>query len=416
MKVTEFTGRIQREEVEAFLERKPIVDESALDIVRTVIAGVRDGGDAAVAEYTREFDGFDIQTGEFEVVKAEIDEAYNSIDEKVLAAIRDAHQHLKEFYEKIKVNPVSILHADGAKIEERFSPLNTVGVYVPGGRFPYPSTVLMNVIPAKVAGVPNIFVCSPPRDNGRVDPNVLVAANEAGADKIFKFGGAQAIAAFAYGTHNVPKVDKITGPGNVFVTMAKREVYGDVGIDMLAGPSEVLILADESAPPEFVAQDMKAQAEHDPDAQAILVTTSTTLANQVDCMVDNENMKMITVQTIDQAIDIANIVAPEHMEIMAANADKLADRVTNAGAIFVGLYTPTAAGDYIAGPNHTLPTSGTARFSSPLSVYDFLKRTSVIRFSKEALSAVADTVETMAETEGLVEHAKSVEIRVKRRG
>lgn len=412
MKVVEFTGKITRKDVEAAIDRRSVVDEAVVDTVRTVIAAVREGGDAAVAEYTREFDGVVLPTGEFQVSKADLTEAYNRVDGGFLIALRAAIESLRRFHERVKITPIKLKGPNGAVVEERVLPLDRVGVYVPGGRFPLPSTVLMNVIPAKTAGVKQVIVCSPPSKDGDIDENILVAAAEAGADLIFRIGGAQAIAAMAYGTDIVPRVDKVTGPGNVYVTMAKREVFGDVGIDMLAGPSEVVILADESANPEFIAQDMRAQNEHDPDAQAILVTTSVKTANQVDCLIESESMKILVCETSEAAISIVNYIAPEHLQIMTRDAERVAGRVVNAGAIFVGAFTPAAVGDYIAGPNHILPTSGTARFSSPLSVYDFVKRTSVIRYTPEALAAVAGVVETLAETEGLVEHAKSIKIRV----
>ncbi len=415
VKVIKLSGQIEAEAVEKAIERSNLLDEQVLLAVRTIINTVKESGDAAVAEYTREFDGSSIPTGQFSVSSDEINSAYNQVDKDFIEALRAALRNLKQFYDKTKIDSVCV-EKEGMKVEDRIIPLSRVGIYVPGGRFPYPSTVLMNAVPAKSAGVGEIIMCSPPSENGQIHPSILVAAREVGVDRIFKIGGAQAIAAMAYGTDNVPRVDKITGPGNIYVMMAKREVFGQVGIDMLAGPSEVLIIADETAKDEFIAQDMLAQAEHDPNAQSILVTTSKELISGVTGLTeDNDlssNMKAIVVDTIDKAIDVANIVAPEHLEIMTENAKSLVPRIKNAGAVFVGSYSPTAVGDYVAGPNHTLPTGGTARFSSPLSVYDFVKHSSVVYYSAGGLKDVSKVVETLAEMEGLLYHARSIKVRV----
>ena len=412
MKIHKVSGKIEQKRIGELVGRKELFDRRIADKVRLVIEDVRKSGDKALIDYTEKFDCVSLDPASIRVSDKEIDDAYGKVDAGVVDAIRKAAKHIKSFYERIYIQPGCLKDLNGAIAEDRIRPLKSVGIYVPGGRFPYPSTVLMNAIPAKAAGVKEIVMCSPPRTDGGIDPAVLIAASEVGVDKVFKAGGAQAIAAMAYGTETVTKVDKITGPGNIYVTMAKREVFGIVGIDMLAGPSEVLIIADETAPPEFIAQDMKAQAEHDPDALAVLVTTSQALAEKTGSMADGKNMMAFVVGSLDDAVRIANILAPEHLEIMTKDNDRLAGEITEAGAIFIGQYTPTAIGDYYAGPNHTLPTGGTARFSSPLSVYDFVKRTSVIRYTADALNDVSGTVSKLAEIEGLVEHLKSIKIRV----
>lgn len=411
MEIIEMAGAINPAEVLEAIERKPLVDDGVLPTVREVIEAVRTRGDAALAEYTTKFDGVDIPVDGIEVSRDELEAAHKAADSSFLTAIRHSIDNIRRFCEAAKIESVR-LEEDGMLVEEWVTPLDRAGLYVPGGRFPYPSTVLMNVIPAKVAEVREVIVCTPPGKDGKVNPNILAAAVETGVDRVFRVGGAQAIAAMAYGTVTIPKVDKITGPGNIYVTMAKREVFGEVGIDMLAGPSEVLIIADGMARPEFVAQDMRAQAEHDPRAQSILVTDSPNLAERVRGLKPADNIKIILVETIDDAVTVSDIVAPEHLEIMTESPDAVARMITNAGAIFIGGYTPAVIGDYIAGPNHTLPTGGTARFASPLSVHDFVMRTSVIRYSEEALRAAAADVQTLANTEGLVEHAQAIEVRL----
>lgn len=412
MDIIELIGAIKPADVLKAIDRKPLIDDSVLPAVREVIEAVRTRGDAALTHFTAKYDGAEIDPFSFEVGREELETARNQADPAFMKAIRRSIDNIRRFCEASKFESVR-LEANGILVEEWVSPLAKAGLYIPGGRYPYPSTVLMNAIPAKTAGVKEVIVCTPPGKDGKVNANILAACAETGVDRVYRVGGAQAIAAMAYGTATIPRVDKITGPGNIYVMMAKREIFGVAGIDMLAGPSEVLIIADETADPEFVAQDMRAQAEHDPRAQSILVTTSSNLAEQVRSLKPEGNIKIILVETIDDAVEVADIVAPEHLEIIAENPDAVAMTISNAGAIFIGRYTPAVIGDYIAGPNHTLPTNGTARFASPLSVHDFIKRTSVIKYSEEALKAAAEDVRVMASTEGLIEHARAIEVRIK---
>lgn len=404
-------GPIDPADVLKAIDRKPLIDEGVLAVVRGIIAAVRAGGDSALAEFTKNFDGAEIPADGFEVAREDIEAARQAADPAFLTALRNSIDNIRRFSEAAIIEPI-LLEEDGIRIEERVTPLDLAGLYVPGGRFPYPSTVLMNAVPAKTAGVREIVMCTPPGKDGSVDPNILAAAAETGVDRVFRVGGAQAIAAMAFGTATIPKVDKITGPGNIYVTMAKREIFGEAGIDMLAGPSEVLIIADKTADPELVAQDMRAQAEHDPMAQSILVTDDAELAGKVKAMQPAGNITIIEVENIDDAVTVSDIIAPEHLEIMTEQPEAIARMISNAGAIFVGSYSPAVVGDYYAGPNHTLPTNGTARFASPLGVYDFVKRTSIVRYSLEALTAAAPDIKKLAETESLVEHAKAIEIRV----
>lgn len=413
MRITEISGKLKRFQVEKLIERKSLADEEALAAVREIIAEVRRSGDEALVKYTKKFDKVELSPDQFRVGKAEIKEAYGEVKEDFLSALRQAIGNVNYCCQMQEVSSWTTTGEAGASIGERVNPLSRVGIYVPGGRASYPSTVVMNAVPAKVAGVEEIIMCVPPNRQGKVSPAVLVAASELEINKIFKVGGAQAIAAMAYGTETIPSVDKITGPGNIYVTLAKREVYGDVGIDMLAGPSEVVIIADDSAKPEFIATDMKAQAEHDPDALAILITPTKSLAKKVSQLVKEENALALVVEDLKSAVGIGNLIAPEHLEIMTENPGQWLGQVKNAGAIFLGSYSPTAVGDYIAGPNHTLPTSGGARFSSPLGVYDFVKRSSVISYTVEALAMVEKAVSALAKVEGLKEHAKSVKVRKK---
>ncbi len=406
-------GTIEPAEILKLIGRKPLVDEVVLPSVREIIEAVRTRGDSAVADSTAKFDKVNIKPGEFEVSREEMEAAHEQVDQSYLRALKQAIDNIRRFCELGRCQAVRIEEGD-VLVEEWVTPLDRVGLYIPGGRFPYPSTLLMNAVPAKVAGVREVIVCTPPGRDGRVDHNILTAAVETGVDRVFRVGGAQAIAAMAYGTASIPKVDKITGPGNTYVMMAKREIFGVAGIDMLAGPSEVLIIADDTANADFVAQDMRAQAEHDPLAQSLLVTTDQYLAESVRAKVGQDNIKILLVETIDDAVTVADIIAPEHLQIMTENPDMTARMVSNAGAIFIGSYTPAVLGDYMAGPNHTLPTNGTARFSSALNVNDFVKRTSVVRYSEAALKAVATDVETLADTEGLKEHAKAIQVRLDR--
>lgn len=412
MEIIELVGSLNPAEILKIIDRQLVLDDAVLPVVREIIDAVRKRGDKAVVEYTAKFDGADVKPGALEVKRDEIEAARGLVDEAFIKAIRTAIKNVRRFAEAGKPETVRI-EEDGVLLEEWVTPLDKVGIYVPGGRFPLPSTVIMNAVPAKVAGVREIVMCTPPAADGRVSAGILAAAAEAGVDRVFRIGGAQAVAAMAFGTATMPKVDKITGPGNIYVTMAKREVFGETGIDMLAGPSEVLIIADAGANPEFVAQDMRAQAEHDPRAVSILVTTDMYLAENVRERKPDGNIKILWVETLDDAVSVADIIAPEHLEVMTENAEAVARMVSNAGAVFIGPYTPAVIGDYIAGPNHTLPTNGTARFSSPLSVNDFVKRTSVIKYSEAALKAAAGDVKELATEEGLMEHAKAIEVRIK---
>ena len=357
----------------------------------------------------------------------EIKEAYEKVDEKLLTVIRKALVNIRKYHEKQIQNSWFTSETNGTMLGQKVPPLNRVGVYVPGGKAVYPSSVLMNIVPAKVAGVPHIVMTTPPGKDGKICASTLVAAKEAGADEIYKVGGAQAIAALAYGTDSIPKVDKIVGPGNIYVALAKKAVYGHVSIDSIAGPSEILVIADETANPRYVAADLLSQAEHDELASAILVTTSETLAKEVSKQVEvfveelsrTEIMKkslenygyILVADTMEEVIDIANEIASEHLEIMTANPYDVMMRVRNAGAIFIGEYSSEPLGDYFAGPNHVLPTNGTAKFFSPLGVDDFIKKSSIIADSKEALEAIHSDIEQFAEAEKLTAHANSIKVR-----
>ena len=388
---------------------------------------MRDNGDAALFSYTKKFDKADITAANVKVTQAEIDYAYTQVSPKLLEVIRKAKKNIWEYHEKQKQYSWFDSKPNGTLLGQKVTALASVGVYVPGGKAVYPSSVLMNVMPAKVAGVEKIVMTTPCNAEGEVYATTLVAAKEAGVDEIYKAGGAQAIAALAYGTESIPKVDKIVGPGNIFVALAKRAVYGHVSIDSIAGPSEVMVLADETANPRYVAADLLSQAEHDEMASAILVTTSADLAEkvsvQVDKFIDELSRKEIMRKSIDNygyilladnlndAIDAVNDIASEHLEIVTANPFDVMTRVKNAGAIFIGEYSSEPLGDYFAGPNHVLPTNGTAKFFSPLSVDDFIKKSSIIYYSKEALEAVHTDIETFAKAEQLTAHANSIAVR-----
>lgn len=361
------------------------------------------------------------------MTKEEIAQAYDLVDESLVEIIRKAKENIRIYHEKQKQYSWFDSKPDGTMLGQKVTALQRVGVYVPGGKAVYPSSVLMNVIPAKVAGVEEIVMVTPPGKDGKINPNTLVAANEAGVDVVYKVGGAQAIAALAYGTDSIPKVDKIVGPGNIYVALAKKAVYGHVSIDSIAGPSEILVIADETANPRYVAADLLSQAEHDELASAILVTTSETLAKEVSKQVEvfveelsrTEIMKkslenygyILVADTMEEVIDIANEIASEHLEIMTANPYDVMMRVRNAGAIFIGEYSSEPLGDYFAGPNHVLPTNGTAKFFSPLGVDDFIKKSSIIAYSKEALEAIHSDIEQFAEAEKLTAHANSIKVR-----
>ena len=395
--------------------------------VQEILAHVKEEKDQAVFAYTKKFDHADITAANIKVTEEEIEEAYKEVDPKLVEIIRKALLNIRTYHEKQRQYSWFDSKPDGTILGQKVTPLHRVGVYVPGGKAVYPSSVLMNIVPAKVAGVDEIVMVTPPGKDGKVTPNTLVAAHEAGADVIYKVGGAQAIAALAYGTESIPKVDKIVGPGNIYVALAKKAVYGYVSIDAIAGPSEILVIADETANPRFVAADLLSQAEHDELASAILVTTSEELARKVSDEVDGflkelsrseiirkslDNYGYILVaDTMDDVIDIANEIASEHLEIQTKNPYDVMTKVRNAGAIFIGEYASEPLGDYFAGPNHVLPTNGTAKFFSPLSVDDFIKKSSIIGYSEEALRDIHKDIEAFAEAEQLTAHANSIKVR-----
>ena len=392
--------------------------------VRQIVADVMTGGDAAVKKYTRKFDGVSVDG--LAVSGAEIDEAFASVSSRFLEVVKKSAENIAEFHSKQKKSGFEI-NKDGVTLGQKYTAVEKAGLYVPGGTASYPSTVLMNAVPAKIAGVGEIIMCTPPSANGKVRAEILAAAKIAGVDRIYKCGGAQAIAAMAYGTESIPKVYKIVGPGNIFVALAKKLVFGTVSIDMIAGPSEILVVADGKADARHVAADMLSQAEHDKLASAVLVTDSATLAKDVAAEIDRQletlprreiasasienNGKIIVTDSIERAVEVANAIAPEHLEMCVENPRAWLDKIKNAGSVFLGGYTPEALGDYFAGPNHTLPTGVSAKFSSPLSVDDFVKKTQYIMYSAEALEKAAADVEYFAESEGLDGHARSVKIR-----
>ncbi len=392
--------------------------------VRQIVADVMTGGDAAVKKYTRKFDGVSVDG--LAVSGDEIDEAFASVSPRFLEVVKKSAENIAEFHSKQKKSGFEI-NRDGVTLGQKYTAVEKAGLYVPGGTASYPSTVLMNAVPAKIAGVGEIIMCTPPSKNGKVRAEILAAAKIAGVDRIYKCGGAQAIAAMAYGTESIPKVYKIVGPGNIFVALAKKLVFGTVSIDMIAGPSEILVVADGKADARHVAADMLSQAEHDKLASAVLVTDSAALAKAVAVEIDRQletlprreiasasienNGKIIVTDSIERAVEVANAIAPEHLEMCVENPRAWLDKIKNAGSVFLGGYTPEALGDYYAGPNHTLPTGGSAKFSSPLSVDDFVKKTQYIMYSAEALEKAAADVEYFAESEGLDGHARSVKIR-----
>ena len=392
--------------------------------VSAIIADVRTRGDAALLDYTARFDKAVLTS--LEVTSEEIDEAFVSVEPEFLDILREAAANIRLFHEK-QVRNSFVINRDGVTMGQKIIPIQRVGLYVPGGTAAYPSTVLMDSIPAKIAGCPTIVMTTPPGANGKVNPAILAAAKIAGVDRIFKVGGAQAVAALAYGTETVPNVDKIVGPGNAYVAEAKKQVFGKVAIDMIAGPSEILVVADSTANPKFVAADLLSQAEHDKMASAVLVCDDAQFAKNVSRELEiqipqlpraeiarhsiDHNGKIIVADSLMKAIDIANEIAPEHLELCVDNPFDYLDKILHAGSIFMGKYCPEALGDYFAGPNHTLPTSGTARFSSPLSVDDFVKKSQFTYFTPDALEKVADKVAKFAEKEGLSAHARSATVR-----
>ena len=428
MRIVKLNEDSKKNILEDLLKRSPNNYDQYADSVNEILSNVKENGDKAIFDYTKKFDGADINAENILVTKEEIQEAYDSLENKELVdIIRKSLNNIKVYHEKQKQYSWFDSKPDGSLLGQKVTPIARVGVYVPGGKAAYPSSVLMNVIPAKVAGVEEIVMVTPPGKDGKVNPNTLIAANEAGVDKIYKVGGAQAIGALAYGTESIKKVDKIVGPGNIFVALAKKAVFGFVSIDSIAGPSEILVLADETANPKYVAADLLSQAEHDELASAILVTTSEELANEVSKWVDKfvkelsrteimekslENYGYILVaETMDDAIDAANEIASEHLEILTKNPFDTMTRVKNAGAMFLGEYSSEPLGDYFAGPNHVLPTNGTAKFFSPLSVDDFIKKSSIISFSREALEPMSQDIQKFAKAEGLTAHANSINVR-----
>ena len=427
MRIQKLNSDTKKNLLEDLLKRSPNNYGQYEASVKEILDKVKEEKDAAVFAYTAKFDGAELTADTIEVTDAEIEEAYALVDDTLLTVIRKAKDNIENYHAKQRQNSWFDSKPDGTILGQKITPLHRVGVYVPGGKAVYPSSVLMNVMPAKVAGVDEIIMVTPPGKNGKVSPNTLVAAKEAGVDKIYKVGGAQAIAALAYGTESIPKVDKIVGPGNIYVALAKKAVYGHVSIDSIAGPSEILVVADETANPRYVAADLLSQAEHDELASAILVTTSEKLAHEVSDQVDGflkelsraeiiskslDNYGYILLaDTMEDVIDVANEIASEHLEIQTKNPFEVMTKIRNAGAIFIGEYASEPLGDYFAGPNHILPTNGTAKFFSPLSVDDFIKKSSIISYSREALQKVHKDIESFAKAEQLTAHANSIHVR-----
>ena len=427
MRIVELTESTKKNLLKDLLKRSPSSYGTYEQTVSEIVNNVKENGDKAVFEYTEKFDHFALNNGNIRVTEEEIKEAYKEIPEELIEVYRHSAANIRTFHEKQLRQSFIETRPDGSILGQRITPIEKAGVYVPGGKAAYPSSVLMNVIPAKVAGVPKIVMTTPCNKEGKVNAGTLVAADIAGVDEIYKVGGAQAIAAMAFGTESVPKVDKITGPGNIFVALAKKAVYGHVSIDSVAGPSEILVLADETANPRYVAADLLSQAEHDELASAILITTSKELAEKVSEEVDGfvkvlerapiiqkslDNYGYILLaDSMEDAIDAANAIASEHLEIITKNPFDTMTRIRNAGAIFLGEYASEPLGDYFAGPNHILPTNGTARFFSPVNVDDFIKKTSIISYSRQALEKVHNQIETFAKSEGLTAHANSIKVR-----
>jgi histidinol dehydrogenase len=427
MRVLNLNEETKQELLKNLLNRNPGSYGSYESTVNEIIQNVKENKDKALFEYTLKFDKCEINSGNIRVTKEEIDEALASLDPDFIEVMKKSAENIRVFHEKQKRNTWIDTKEDGSILGQRILPIEISGVYVPGGTAAYPSSVLMNVLPAKVAGVERIIMCTPPGKDGKVNAGTLAAAYIAGVDEIYKAGGAQAIAAMAFGTESIPKVDKITGPGNIFVALAKKACFGYVSIDSIAGPSEILVLADDTANARFVAADLLSQAEHDVLASAILITTSKRLADEVSAEVDGFLKKLeradIIQKSLDNygfifiaddmkdAIDATNAVASEHLEIITANPFETMTKIKNAGAIFLGSYSSEPLGDYFAGPNHILPTNGTARFFSPLNVDDFMKKTSIVSYSKEALEKVHKDIELFAKKEGLTAHANSIAVR-----
>ncbi len=427
MRIIKLTDETKKNLMEDLLKRSPNNYSQYESTVNDILANVKENKNQAVFEYTAKFDKFNLTAENIKVSRAEIEEAYTLMDADLVEVIRKAADNIRVFHMKQLRNSWFDAKEDGTILGMKITPIEKAGVYVPGGKAAYPSSVLMNVIPAKVAGVKEIIMTTPPSADGKINPGTLVAADIAGVDTIYKVGGAQAIGALAFGTESIPKVDKITGPGNIFVALAKKAVSGFVSIDSIAGPSEILVLADEGANPRYIAADMLSQAEHDELASAILITTSEELAKKVSEEVDNfttvlsrkeiiqkslDNYGYILVaDTMEQAIETTNEIASEHLEILTANPFDTMTKIRNAGAIFLGEYSSEPLGDYFAGPNHILPTNGTSRFFSPVNVDDFIKKSSIIAYSKEALEKIHKDIELFAESEGLTAHANSIKVR-----
>ena len=427
MRTVRLTKESTKDILEYLLKRSPNNYGKFEAAVADILANVKEKGDEALFSYTKEFDKVEVTPETIRVTEEEIEEAYKAVDASLLEVIRKALVNIRSYHEKQRQNSWFTSTENGTMLGQKVTPLNRVGVYVPGGKAVYPSSVLMNIVPAKVAGVPHIVMTTPPGKDGKVNPSTLVAAKEAGADEIYKVGGAQAIGALAYGTASIPKVDKIVGPGNIFVALAKKAVYGHVSIDSIAGPSEILVLADETANAHYVAADLLSQAEHDEMASAILITTSTELAQNVEKEIEGylkvlsrkeiiekslENFGYILIaEDMDEAIEAANEIASEHMEIVTKNAFEVMMKVRNAGAIFIGEYSSEPLGDYFAGPNHVLPTNGTAKFFSALSVDDFIKKSSIVYYSRTALQEIHKDIIQFASSEQLTAHANSIAVR-----
>lgn len=427
MRIVKLTNETKNELLNNLLKRSPSSYNEYENTVNEIISNVRENKDKALFEYTQKFDKCSINADTIKVTRAEIEEAYDSLEPEFIEVMKKSAENIRVFHEKQKRNTWIDTKEDGSILGQRILPIEISGVYVPGGKAAYPSSVLMNVVPAKVAGVKRIIMCTPPGADGKVNPGTLAAADIAGVTEVYKVGGAQAIAAMAFGTESIPKVDKITGPGNIFVALAKKACFGYVSIDSIAGPSEILVLADETCNPRYVAADLLSQAEHDELASAILITTSEEVAKKVSDEID-EFLKTLSraeiikksldnygyafvAENMDDAIEAANAVASEHLEIITANPFETMTKIKNAGAIFLGQYSSEPLGDYFAGPNHILPTNGTARFFSPLSVDDFVKKTSIISYSKDALFKVHNDIELFAKKEGLTAHANSIAVR-----
>lgn len=427
MRIVKLTDETKNNILEDLLKRSPNSYGKFEAAVNDILLNVRTNKDEALFKYTKDFDKADINASNIVVTKEEIEEAYTKVDPALVDVIRKSLKNIKEYHEKQKQYSWFDSKPDGTILGQKVTPLARVGVYVPGGKAAYPSSVLMNVVPAKVAGVEQIIMCTPPDHEGKVYPTTLVAANEAGVDVVYKAGGAQAIAAMAYGTESVPKVDKICGPGNIYVALAKKAVFGYVSIDSVAGPSEILVIADETANPRYVAADLLSQAEHDEMASAILITTSSELANKVSAEIDGFLKELsrseiisksldnygyiLLVDNINEAVSVANDIASEHLEIVTKDPFNVMTKIKNAGAIFLGEYSSEPLGDYFAGPNHVLPTNGTAKFFSALSVDDFIKKSSIISYSREALEAIHNDIENFASAEHLTAHANSIKVR-----